>query len=156
MKKKFLIGIIVAILSLIFLALILDAVFNGTVPTNGVSRPSILNLWNVTPREPCIMGILSDYDSNTIVRNETEARNVFDEYIEYAADNNTAIFGYKNKWRSEGAKYYGLYKGRKYWDINASFFYDNPENQLSYNKWIPKSIFKVSEDGNVVRLLGCI
>ncbi|MFX0208844.1 MAG: hypothetical protein ACFFDT_22870, partial [Candidatus Hodarchaeota archaeon] len=100
----------------------------------------------------CIMGIHMDYNSGILVRNETDVETVFNVFIRYSQENNLTIFGdaYGNNWRFENATIHGIYQGIKYWKITASWF--SEENQ----KWHKKTIFDVSERGEVVRLLGCI
>lgn len=100
----------------------------------------------------CIMGVHKDYDSGILVRNETDIETVFNVFIRYSQEKNKAIFGdaYGNTWRFENATIHGMYQGIKYWKTTASWF--SEKNQ----KWHIKTVFDVSERGEVVRLLGCI
>lgn len=100
----------------------------------------------------CIMGVHVDFDSGILVRNETDVETVFNVFIRYSQEKNQAIFGdaYGNTGRFENATIHGMYQGIKYWKITASWF--SEENQ----KWHIKTVFDVSERGEVVRLLGCI
>lgn len=105
---------------------------------------------NFTEIQGCIMGVIVDYISNKSVQNKEDAAVVFDEFIRYSKENNKDIFGYGNNWRFENATVHGLYSGVKYWKVTASWFSEE------YQKWMLKTVFDVSENGEVVRFLGCI
>jgi hypothetical protein len=110
-----------------------------------------------TEIEGCIMGVDVDYSSGINVKNKEDVEIVFDMFISYSKENNREIFGYDpNNWRFENTAIHGLYESKKYWKVTASRFIDNPENKINYQKWIVKTVFDVSETGEVVRLLGCI
>ena len=97
-----------------------------------------------------IIGIEVDYYSHRTVQSEADVEAVFNEYILYCQQNDLDIFGYGNNWRFENAKPYGLYNGVKYWKVSASWFDANA------GVWRLKTVFCVSENGEVVRLLGAI
>jgi len=104
-----------------------------------------------------IIGIEVDYSSSVRVKTLKEVESVFNDYLNWAKENNKDVFGYPAKnWKFENATIHGMYNGKKYWKVVASRFEDNPEESASYNKWIPKEVFDISEEGEVVRLLGGI
>ena len=103
-----------------------------------------------TPVSDCIMSVAVDYQSSVIVRDPAGVERAFNEYISFARANNKDIFGYENNWRFDGTSKHGLYNGVKYWAVSASWF------SVQDNQWRTKNVFDVSEDGKVVRLLGCI
>ena len=102
----------------------------------------------------CVMGVAVDFSSNTttMVRSATDVGNVFNEFIQYSEINNQGILGYDSslKWKYVNSTIHGTYGAEKYWKVNASILYVNPQ------RWISKEVFDVSENGEVVRLLGCI
>ena len=100
----------------------------------------------------CIMGVHIDYVSGIPVQNETDVEHVFNTFIQYAQENDQVIFGdaYGNNWRFENATIHGMYQGVKYWKITASWFSEEDQN------WHSKTVFDVSETGEVVRLLECV
>lgn len=100
--------------------------------------------------QECIMGVQVDYTSNKAVQNKEDVATIFDEFIQYSKENNKDIFGYGSNWRFESASIHGLYKRVKYWKVAASRFSERDK------KWIIQTVFDVSENGEVVRLLGCI
>ncbi|MBN1385801.1 hypothetical protein JW968_02360 [Candidatus Woesearchaeota archaeon] len=98
----------------------------------------------------CIVGVRVDYDSEIVVSKDKDVEQVFNNYISWAKDNDEDIFGYGNNWRFENATVHGLYEGTKYWKVTASWFSEDDQ------KWRIQTVFDVSENGDVVRLLGCI
>ena len=98
----------------------------------------------------CIMNVAVDYQSGVTVRDPAGVEHVFNEYVNFAKTNNQDIFGYGNTWRFEGTSKHGIHQGVKYWAVSASWF------SVQDNQWHAKNVFDVSEDGKVVRLLGCI
>ena len=98
----------------------------------------------------CIISVAVDYQSNVIVRDPAGVEVAFNKYVGFANRNNQNNFGYGNNWRFDSATKHGLYEGVKYWSVSASWFSEQD------NQWHKKNVFDVSEDGNVVRLLGCI
>ena len=103
-----------------------------------------------TPITDCIMNVAVDYQSGVSVRDPAEVEGVFNEYITFARTNNQDIFGYGNNWRFDNASRHGMYNNVKYWRVSASSF------SLVDNQWHRQDVFDVSQDGKVVRLLGCI
>jgi len=106
------------------------------------------NDWS--PISDCIMSVAVDYQSSIIVRDPTGVERAFNEYISFAKANSQDIFGYGNNWRFYSASKHGMYEGVRYWNVFASWL-----SGLD-NQWHKKNVFDVSEDGKVVRLLGCI
>jgi len=106
------------------------------------------------PIEKCVIGVNVDYTSNIKVSNLEDVKTVFNKYIESSKNRNESIFGYGNNWRFDYAKIDGKYESKNYWAVTASRLVDGPEDS-NFNKWLPQEIFDVSEDGEVVRLLGC-
>jgi len=100
--------------------------------------------------EECITGVHVDYRSGITVRHEADVELAFNDFISWAQENDEDIFGYGNKWRYENTAIHGFYEGTKYWKVTASWF--SEEDQ----EWRNKNVFDVSENGEVVRLLGCI
>ena len=98
----------------------------------------------------CIVGVIIDYESGVIVHEIDGAEIVFKKYILHSKYNEQDIFGHGYNWRSDSAEKHGLYKEIKYWKISASWFSDDDQ------VWRKKEVFDVSENGEVVRLLGCI
>ena len=98
----------------------------------------------------CIGGVQVDYDSEMVVSNNKDVEQVFNNYISWAKESNEDIFGYGNNWKFENATIRGIYEGTKYWKVTASWFSEDDQ------KWRIKTVFDVSENGDVVRLLGCI
>jgi hypothetical protein len=92
------------------------------------------------------MGVVVDYDAGATVSTDAQAAEVFAEYIEQAISSETEIFGSPaSSWSNPTADPDGTYQGVKYWLISAKL-----------DGSTAKTIFDVSEDGKVVRLLGCI
>jgi hypothetical protein len=98
----------------------------------------------------CIMNVAIDYQSGVTVTDPSGVGQAFNEYINFAKTNNQDIFGYGNNWRFDNASKHGLYNNVKYWKVSASSF------SAVDNQWHRQDVFDVSEDGKVVRLLGCI
>lgn len=99
----------------------------------------------------CVNGLLVDYHSTVKATNETEAGEIFQEYISWAQINHKEIFfGKGNRWQFQSAKPHGIYQGTKYWRITALWFSEIKQ------QWLPQIIFDVSENGQVVRMLGCL
>ena len=96
------------------------------------------------------VGIIIDYQSRTYVNSYADIEAVFNEYIEYSQTNDLDIFGLSNNWRYDNASIHGIYQGVRYFQVNASW-YDDADQQ-----WHLKAVFDVSENGDVVRLLGPI
>jgi len=114
-------------------------------------QPQALSKDSFTEIEECILGVHVDYDSRIRVQNEKDVRTVFNNFIIYSKSRDKDIFGYDSKnWRYENSTIHGLYQGKKYWKVTASWF--SEEDQ----KWRINTVFDVSENGEVVRLLGCI
>lgn len=103
-----------------------------------------------TPITDCIMNVAVDYQSRVVVRDPAGVERAFNEYVAFARANNQDIFGYGNSWRFDSTSRHGVYEGVKYWAVSASWF------SVQDNQWRKKNIFDVSEDGKVVRMLGCI
>jgi len=103
-----------------------------------------------TEIQECIVGVQVDYTSNRVVQNKEDVATVFNEFIQYSKEKNKDIFGYGKNWRFENASIRGLYKEVKYWKVTASWFSEKDK------KWMPKTFFNVSENGEVIRLLNCI
>ena len=103
-----------------------------------------------TEIEECIMAVHVDYTSDIVVLTKADVEEVFTYFTNWAQDNDKDIFGYGSNWRFEYATIHGLYEGVKYWKVTASWF--SEEDRI----WRTKSVFDVSENGEVVRLLGCI
>ena len=107
------------------------------------------NLW--PDLSDCIVEVTIDYHSTAKVEDEKDAANVFNEFINWAKENNKEIFSGKgNNWRFQSAAPHGIYKNVKYWRITALWFSEQKQ------QWLPQIVFDVSEDGQVVRLLGCL
>ena len=104
--------------------------------------------WN--PITDCIMNVAVDYQSSVVVRDPAGVEQAFNEYIGFAKTNNQDIFGYGNTWRFGSTSKHGIYQEVKYWAVSASWF------SVQDNQWHEKNVFDVSEQGKVVRLLGCI
>ena len=100
--------------------------------------------------QECIVSVAIDYESGTTVGGLDEVELVFNRYIIHSIINQQKIFGRGTNWRFDSAEKHGLYKEIKYWNVSASWF--SEEDQL----WQKKEVFDVSENGEVVRLLGCI
>lgn len=99
----------------------------------------------------CVVGMIVDYHSEKPVSNATEAGEVFKEYILWAKENNKPIFDtHSDNWQFQSASPHGIYQGIKYWRITALRFSEEKQ------EWVPQTIFDVNEQGQVVRLLGCI
>jgi len=85
----------------------------------------------------CIMGVDVDFNASMKVNSVADAETAFGKFIAFSRENNQEIFGYPaDQWKAENATIHGTYQGKKYWAIQG--------------------VFDVSEDGEVVRLLGCI
>ncbi len=99
----------------------------------------------------CINGIIVDYHSTAKVADEKDAADVFNEFISWAKKNNKEIFSGKgNNWQFQSAAPHGIYKNIKYWRITALWFSEIKQ------QWLPQIVFDVSENSQVVRLLGCL
>lgn len=97
------------------------------------------------------MSVAVDYQTNMVVLDVSDVEVVFNKYIAYAKANNRSIFsGYNNNWRFDTASKHGLHNGVKYWSVSAMWLSEQD------NQWRTKNVFDVSEEGKVVRLLGCI
>jgi hypothetical protein len=103
-----------------------------------------------TEIEECIMAVHVDYTSDIVVLTKADVEEVFTDFTNWAQDNDKDIFGYGSNWRFEYVTIHGLYEGVKYWKVTGSWF--SEEDRI----WRTKSVFDVSENGEVVRLLGCI
>lgn len=100
--------------------------------------------------DQCIVGVAIDYESGMIVSKIDEVEIVFNKYILHSINNKQDIFGCGTNWRFDFAEKHGLYEEIKYWKVSASWF--SEEDQI----WREIEVFDVSENGEVVRLLGCI
>ena len=100
--------------------------------------------------DQCIVGVAIDYESGMTVNKIDEVEIVFNKFILHSINNKQDIFGYGDSWRFDLAEKHGLYKEIKYWKVSASWF--SEEDQI----WRKNEVFDVSENGDVVRLLGCI
>lgn len=98
----------------------------------------------------CIMSVAVDYQSCVIVRDPAAVEVAFNEYISFARKYNQDILGYGNNWRFDSTSKHGTYKRVKYWSVSASWFSEQDK------QWHKINTFDVSEDGKVVRLLGCM
>ena len=98
----------------------------------------------------CILRAEVDYTADLDVADVNDVKTVFNKYIGWAQENDQDIFGYGNNWTFGQASIHGTYKNIKYWKVTASVF--SSEEQ----RWTTKEVFDVSENGEVVRLLGCI
>jgi hypothetical protein len=98
----------------------------------------------------CIAGVAVDYKSGISVSNINDVEIVFNQFINYSKVKNQDIFGHGYNWKFDSASKHGLYKEVKYWKVSASWF--SEEDKI----WRKKEVFDVSENGEVVRLLGCI
>ncbi len=98
-----------------------------------------------------VMGIEVDYCSFRTVQSEAGVEAVFNEYVRYCQENHIEVFGgYGNNWRFESASPHGIYEEVKYWKVNASWF------DVDAGVWRLKTVFYVSQNGEVVRLLAPI
>lgn len=105
----------------------------------------------------CIMGVNVDYNSNINVKSLSDVEVVFNKYIISSKENKKEIFGHNPEfYRFKSATIHGIYQGKKYWEVTTEWYGNDPENKYAYGKWMPEEIFDVSENGEVVRLLGCI
>ena len=100
----------------------------------------------------CVMGVQVDFSSNSKVNGEQDVEQIFMTFIENSKKLNKPVFSsdYGNTWKFNNTNPYGTYKGLKYWKVDAQW-YSTDDNQ-----WRDKSVFYVSENGEVTRLLGCI
>lgn len=104
----------------------------------------------------CITDVSVDFNSETKVNSVSDVENVFNKFIANSKENNKEIFGHDpNYYKFKSAAIYGIYRGKKYWKVTSDWHGNDPEIKSSYNKWQPEEIFKVSQDGEVVRLLVC-
>lgn len=104
-------------------------------------------------------GIMVDYNSNISVKNEKDVGIVFNQYINWARENNASIFGSDgNNWRFENATIHGTYNHTNYWKVNSNKYSSGgTKNGVEIaGGWTPKNVFDVSGNGEVVRLLGCV
>ena len=105
----------------------------------------------------CIMGIDVDYDTNMKVKDFSDVENVFGKFVADAKENKKKIFGHDSYYyKFKSATIHGTYEGKKYWKVTAEYYETDPENSFAYGKWMPEEVFDVNEEGEVVRLLGCI
>ena len=124
--------------------------------TNGcIQQPDIppnTREFPVITETECIMGVHIDFRSEIQVINETGVELVFTKFIKYAQENQQPIFGdaYGNNWKFKNTTTHGTYQGIKYWKVAALWY--SEEDQT----WHIKTVFDVSEAGEVVRLLGCV
>jgi len=119
---------------------------------SGCIQEPPLTVDEFTEIQECILEVQIDYASNKTVQNEEDVAIVFNEFIQYSKDNNKDIFGsaYGNNWKFENATIHGIYEGTKYWEVTASWLLEEEQRGGI------KTVFDVSENGDVVRLLGCI
>jgi len=115
----------------------------------------------------CIMGVEVDYNSNMKVDSLSDVEVVFNKFAVYTYENNKSdIYGDVNfvgNWLFEKATIDGVYDGKKYWTVVAyrcegkpGTNYTCPPGADCENPCLGRDSFDVSEDGEVVRLLGCI
>jgi len=129
---------------------------NLTLLINGcIQQPDIppnTGEFLVITETECIMGVHIDFRSGIQVFNETGVELVFTKFIKYAQDNQQPIFGdaYGNNWKFKNSTIHGIYLDVKYWKV-AALWYSKEDKT-----WHIKTVFDVSETGEVVRLLGCV
>jgi hypothetical protein len=110
-----------------------------------------------TEIKECIMGVNIDYNSDMNVKNVSDVEFVFNKFIAHSKENNQEIFGHNPEfYKFKTATIHGTYQGKKYWKVTTEWYGNDQENKYAYGKWLPEEIFDVSENGKVVRLLGCI
>ena len=97
------------------------------------------------------MGVEVDYDAGMAVEDATDVESVFAEFLTFARENELDVLNEPAaNWRFDSASPHGTYKCKRYWEVLASVYNDDDD------QWRPKCVFDVSEEGEVVRLLGCI
>lgn len=97
------------------------------------------------PIDRCIMGVEVDFQSGIVVTQASDAVSAFSQYLAYAEANQIQVFGAPaSSWTDVSANIDGTYSGKRYWRIHA------------LRDGVLQIVFDVSEDGDVVRLLGCI
>lgn len=103
------------------------------------------------PIDMCIMAVKVEYNSETVVENEVDVGRVFNEFLLYADTSGLEIFGWPaDDWRFKSATPHGTYRGKKYWQVMAERYRHDDD------QWRRELVFDVGENGDVVRLLGCI
>lgn len=146
-SKTYLIIGIVSLLGIIFIVGCVQKEKQDTTPTNN----------EFSEIKECIMGINVDYTSNTNVQDLSGVESVFSEFVMDLKEKKQEIFGHNPEfYRFKSATIHGTYQGKKYWEVTTEWYGTDPENSFAYNKWMPEEVFDVSENGEVVRLLGCI
>ncbi len=138
----------------------MSPVFSSTRNVRAIARLTITAVILIlpasckqTPADPwgpiAACDIAVDFQSSYHVADTSGVRIVFQEFIQHSRADSLPIFGGTNNWRFDSAAPHGTYRSVKYWKVNASWF-DEQNRQ-----WITSTVFDVSQDGAVARLLGC-
>ena len=104
--------------------------------------------WGKIPK--CIIGMAVEYESHISIAGIEDVQRAFADFTDYAKENDVDVFGYGSTWKFDEAAKQGTYEGIKYWKVIASWYSEDDD------AWHQKSVFSVSGDGDVVRLLGCV
>lgn len=96
-----------------------------------------------------ICGVNVIYSINMSVNDEADAQMAFQRYVDYLNTHNLTPGEYEKDITFKEVSYYGVYKEIRYWGI--VYHYISPQDDSEGN-----SMFHVSENGEIVRVLGCI
>lgn len=89
------------------------------------------------------------YSTNMSVNDAPDAQIAFQRYLDYLDANNLTTGEYEEDPTFKEVSYYGIYKEIKYWSV--AYHYISPHYDSEGN-----SMVHISENGEIVRLLGCI
>ena len=130
--------------SIFFILLVLVLLITPSACGNGQDAPE----WGEISE--CIMGVAVEYESHINIISVEDVQKAFTEFTDYARENHVDVFGYGSNWRFDETTKQGTYEGTKYWKMMASWYSEDDST------WHQKNVFSVSENGDVVRLLGCV